>query len=201
MARFPEAQAEIFALTRQMIGGMRTMGGELADSPYSADELQERLDRADASAAAAVQAETVLRARYAARSADIAAVVEGDKAVLAWAEIVFRKTPEKLAGLGWGTRRPRRALSAPREVRDIVVVSQGPGWVKLKWKQPKGGGKVATYEIQRRQGSGSWDPAGVATNPEAILSQQPSGVPLEFQVVAINKAGEGAPSGVVTVML
>jgi len=41
----------------------------------------------------------------------------------------------------------------------------------------------------------------MSVEPQALLSGQERGVPLVYQVIAVNKAGEGEPSNVVTTVL
>jgi hypothetical protein len=158
------------------------------------------LDRAEAAQQAVAEAEALLKARYAARNIDLTEMLDGVKGVLIMAEIVYRKTPVQLAAFGWGARRKRRKPEAPGEVRDLTLTSRGDAWLRLTWKKPLKAGKVKAYRIQRRRLGGVWEEAGVATNTEALLTSQPRGVELDYRISAINKAGEGAPSALVTVV-
>ena len=72
----------------------------------------------------------------------------------------------------------------------------------MDWKEPADGGKVATYVIQRSEDGGtSWVVAGASVPSEYTLYNQPTNKPLLYQVVAVNRAGEGMPSNVVSVTL
>jgi len=198
MARFPEAHVEIFALARKVLEGMRRAGPEFASVPISVRELQRKVDRAAAAEKAVVDAVALLKARYARRNDDLAEMLEGVKGVLSLAEVIYRRTPERLAVFGWGKRRGRRRLKAPGEVRDLTLSARGDAWLRLTWNAPLRAGKVKAYRIQRRRLGDEWEEAGVATNRETLLIDQPRGVQLEYRISAINKAGDGAPSAVVT---
>ena len=72
----------------------------------------------------------------------------------------------------------------------------------LEWKKPKDGGPVATYLVQvSHAGKGDWRTASLCFETEITLAEQERGVQLEYQVVALNKAGEGLPSNVVAAVL
>ena len=48
---------------------------------------------------------------------------------------------------------------------------------------------------------GRWEGAGTIVGLRTRLENQPRGLQLEYRVVGVNAAGEGAPSGVVSVVL
>ena len=82
------------------------------------------------------------------------------------------------------------------------ILREGEGWILLDWKQPVDGEKVAAYKIQRRQrGGGSCAYVGVAVESEVLLSGQERGVDFEYHVIAVNTAGEGKASNIVTAVL
>src|SRR5438067_1951381 len=63
-------------------------------------------------------------------------------------------------------------------------------------------GLPAAYEIQRQATpGGTWDEAGTSATTEHSVMNQPRNVPLSFRVIAVNRTGSGAPSGVVSVLL
>ena len=201
MPRFPEDEPSIFALGQAIIGGARAAAADFRDCPISVDELEARFRRSKAADLAAVEADALSRTCHAAKDREIAEMIEAMKVTLAYAEITYRKTPEQLTGLGWGPRRPKAAPKPPGEVRDIAILGEGETWIKLGWKQPADGGKVKIYQIERRDGDGPWNMAGASPKPGTVLTDQPRGIRLSFRVIAVNKAGEGAPSGVVAAVL
>ena len=79
---------------------------------------------------------------------------------------------------------------------------QGDGSVMLAWKAPINGGNVTAYQVMRRpRAEGAFEDVATAVIPEATLTNQPKGVELEYQIIAINKAGQGPPSNTQMVVL
>jgi hypothetical protein len=81
-------------------------------------------------------------------------------------------------------------------------VRQDVGWIYLDWKEPGDGGRVAACKVQRSvtaasPGKTQW----TAVKSEYTLHNQPTAKSLLYQIVAINKAGEGLPSNTVSVTL
>lgn len=141
------------------------------------------------------------QAQHAAKDQAFAAIAEGVKRILKYAEATVGKNTEKLAGLGWGRRRDKTSLKVPGEVRNIAMGNQGDTWVVLSWNPPVEGGLTAAYQIQRKQATGPWEDAGTATETEYVVANQPRAVELSYRVIAVNKAGRGQPSGVVSAVL
>ena len=119
------------------------------------------------------------------------------------------KNKHALEIIGWGSRAEPTPTRPPGQVRVLKIVSEGPGTLKLDWKWPDTatGGPVKTYMVERReepapgQPMGAWHEAGLAFVTEASLSEQPRGLQMEYQVIAINAAGEGPASNIVAVVL
>lgn len=200
--KFPDAEPEIAALALRVIEGLRELGAELPAPPVPADELEARLDRFNSSKTRVVNATTTLREEHALNDRDLEHLVDGAKATLKYAEVVFRDQPERLNQLGWGPRRNGSSLEAPGEVRDIRIVSEGDTWVTLRWNPPVDGGAVGAYQIQRKKkDGGGWEDVGGSVGTVQTLSNQPRGIEMDYRVLAANKAGVGQPSATVTVVL
>jgi hypothetical protein len=123
-----------------------------------------------------VAAETATREQHAVKDDALEELVDGTKANLKYAEVVFRDQPERLTKLGWGPRRSGSTLEAPGEVRDIGIVAEGDTWVVLDWKPPVNGGAVGAYKIQRKKKDGAWEDVGSSVGTEQMLSSQPRGI-------------------------
>lgn len=202
MPRFPESEAEILRLAKFIAEGLRTAESDLPAPPVSADVLEARIAAVDAVAAATVVAESTLREHHAVKDREIESLVDGMKANLKYAEVAFRDRPERLSQLGWGPRRAAASVTAPGEVRDIRIVSEGDSWVILDWNPPVGGGDVGAYTIQRRKrDGGTWEDIGTSIGTRQLVSNQPRGVEFEYRVIAVNKTGAGQPSATLTVVL
>ena len=130
------------------------------------------------------------------------ALVDDMKADLRYAENTVNYDDAKLKLIGWGGRSAAIALVPPGQTRTLETPRQGEGWIFLDWKEPVDGGAVAAYKIQRRlRPDGPWLDAGLAVESETTLTAQERNKECEYLVIAVNKAGEGAPSNTVMAVL
>lgn len=115
----------------------------------------------------------------------------------------------KLLLIGWGPIGEGQSV-VPGQPRTLEAVVQGPGDCFLDWKNPApgGGGEVDFYRVERRkrtlqgQQTEDWGAWQVTTTVSEInLSGLDRGVEYDFRVIAVNSAGDSAPSNVVTVVL
>ena len=202
MPRFPRSEPEIAALAHVVTQGIAQAPDDFPNPPVPADELQVQLDAYNAARIAAIAAETEARGHHATKDEALDLLVDSVKATLKYAEVAVRNEPDKLGQLGWSDRSRGSALETPGEVRDIGVRAEGDTWIVLDWKAPVDGGAAAAYTIQRRnRDEGSWEDIGTAVETEELLGRQPRGIDLEYRVIAVNRAGSGQPSGVVTLVL
>ena len=199
--KFPQTQAKIMALAHAVMVGLGHLGPDDPPPPIPLDQFQALVEEFEAVDAAAVRKDAEASIQHAAKDEVYDRYKRSLKTTLRWAEAVFREHPERLAVFNWGLPRPKKPLQPPGQTRDIVVLGEGVNWVILDWKAPVDGGEVAAYRVQRRANRGDWEDVATAVESELHLKNQPRGVELEYQVIAINRAGEGAPSGVVTLVL
>ena len=201
MARFPKAEAKIAQLARLIAEGLAHAPEDFPSPPVSSADLLAQLaefQRRNAAHAASRAQTKILRAE---KLVSLKTVKDSMRADLRYAEIMARRHPTKLQLLGWGSRRPRTPLKPPGEVRDMAIRSEGDTWLLLGWGAPVDGGAVAAYRVLRRKPGGSWEDVATSTDAVELLREQPRGVELEFRVIALNRAGEGAPSATVTAVL
>lgn len=201
MGRFPRTEPEIAALALQIVDGLTQAAEDFPSPPVTADELRGLLDAFNGAGLAVTAAETTYRAQHAEKDVKLEKLVDGMKADLKYAEIAVRDEPEKLKSLGWRSRRDGSALEPPGEVRNIKIVAEGDTWIALQWKPPVEGGLPGVYRIQRKQDGGDWEDVGISTETQQMLGNQPRGVEFQYRVYAVNKAGTGQPSGIVTAVL
>ncbi|MGD8726106.1 MAG: fibronectin type III domain-containing protein [Gemmatimonadales bacterium] len=202
MARFPESEAEIFRLAQDLINGFRTYAEDYPTPPVPVEELEHAL-----AAYVTARTDAVAGAAAAKQGTDIKeealeSLTGLMKANIRYAETTTEFDDGKLRLIGWGGRAARTSLEPPGQVRSLEVVREGEDWIMLDWKAPSDGGKVAAYRIQRRpRGEGVWQDASMAVETELLLSGQERGVDLEYQVMAVNRSGEGLPGNIVTAVL
>jgi len=202
MARFPTREAEIAALAGDIIHGLTQYTEDFPAPPVAAPELQTAVDTYVAARESAVTAEGTAAEAFDTKDEALQALIDGMRAILRYAEGIARYDEGKLKLLGWSARRTRTQLEQPGQVRTLEVKKEGPGWVFLDWKPSFEGGVVAAYRIQHRQrADGSWQDVGMSVETEMVMGNQERGTELEYRVFAVNKAGEGESSNVVSAVL
>jgi hypothetical protein len=199
--RFPTTEAEIRALAQSIIAGLEG-NANFPSPPFSAAQLQALLDTVIQRSDAQVLSQAAAKQDTDSKQASISDMAAALKSVLRYAENAAHGEDTLLSQLGWGGRAASHALQAPGQSRLLEVTQQGTGWVTLDWKKPADGGAAASYKIERRgRAEGDWKLAGISVETEITLNNQERGKEWEYRVLAINKAGEGAPSNIVTAVL
>jgi len=202
MATFPRTEPETLALAMSMIDGLTNNTDIYPAPPVSTAELgiayaaYHTAKNAQTAALAAAEAATV------AKDDVLDSLIESMKTDIRYAENTVDYDDEKLKLIGWAGRKTPAALQVPGQSRLLEAVRQGDGWVFLDWKKPADGGRVAAYKVMRRErDGGSWAEIATAVISEATLVDQPKGKELEYQIIAVNKAGDGEPSNTVMCVL
>lgn len=198
---FPERESDVLALAWRMVEWLERNPELAAGAPVSADALRAAIDAAARASAQSAEADAKLRATFAAKDDGVARLKEVLTAHLQYVDMDVGGRPERLSGLGWGGRPGATDREPPGEVREVAVTLQSDGSVVLEWRPPSDGGPAAEYRIQRRKPGGRWEWVATALDNDCCVSGQPRGVDFDLRVVAVNKAGAGPPSAVVTVVL
>ncbi len=202
MARFPEGEAEIVSLAQSIASGLAVNIALYNTSPVSPAALQADLDGFISARSAVTNGRASLKQSVTSKNDALKLLVDDMKSILRYAENTAHYDDAKLKLLGWGGPAAARALVPPGQCRILEAPRQGEGWVFLDWKQPADGGAVASYKIQRRlRAGGTWHDVGLAMESETTLHDQERGKEWEYQVIAVNKAGEGPPSNTVMAVL
>ena len=201
MATFPRTETEVVSLAGKVANGLAEHAKVFPAPPTPPTELRRALKSYESARAAAIAAAKAAREQYALKADALKQVTDMLKGDIRYAENHVSHDAEKLKLIGWGGPRPKRKLKAPGQVMGLEVKEQGPGDIVLVWNKPTDGGKVAAYRIQSCRGRGRWREAGMTVDTRVRLEGQERGVELEYQVIAVNKAGVGVPSGVVMAVL
>ncbi len=202
MSRFPRTEAEVVVLAEAMITGLPMDPEHFPTPPITPEQLTTlRTDYVDARNSA-IAVESLLAQKVAAKDEKLAALVEGMKSDLRYAENAVNYEDDILKIIGWGRRKPPTPLVPPGQTRLLIIKEQGEGWVSIEWKAPIDGGKPSAYRVMRRERpAGPWMDVATAVICEATLPEQPRGKEFEYRIVAVNKAREGEPSNTVVVVL
>nr|VFK65472.1 MAG: Fibronectin type III domain-containing protein [Candidatus Kentron sp. UNK]VFK72418.1 MAG: Fibronectin type III domain-containing protein [Candidatus Kentron sp. UNK] len=203
MATFPIEENKIFILGQEMSSGLKANSDTFPAPPINPLDLDEALGAYTTKRDAAVAAQSAATQATAEKQATLQTLADKIKNNIRYAEMAVDYDDGKLKTIGWGGRKKPTPLAKPGRASDLVSGEQGEGTIALSWKKPADGGKVAAYEIRYRERSGDegWKTVGTAISTETMLTGQQRGKELEYVVVAINKAGEGAVSNVVMAVL
>ncbi len=202
MSRFPRTEAEVVVLAEAIITGLPMDSAHFPTPPVTPEQLGTLRTTYVAARNDTVAVESLLAQKVAAKDEKLAALVEGMKSDLRYAENAVNYEDDILKIIGWGGRKAPTPLVAPGQTRLLIIKEQGEGWLSLEWRAPIDGGKPSAYRIMRRERpAGPWMDAATAVVCEATLTDQPRSKEFEYRIVAINKAGEGEPSNTVVVVL
>lgn len=202
MPRFPTREAEVAALAGTMVYGLTEFADDFPSCPVSVEALQESLNRFTRAKDAAATAQASAAAAFAEKEESMEGLTENMKDILRYAETAARHDEAKLKNIGWSGRKEPGTLQLPGAPRTLEVKREGRGWIYLDWKSPGDGGAVAAYRVVRRAlGEVEWQEVGLCFESMTVLTDQPQGIELEYQVIAINKAGESLPSNLITAAL
>jgi hypothetical protein len=202
MSRFPLREPDIQRLANDIIKGLSANPDQFPAPPSSADEIKSALEAYEAGRDAMNAGATTAKSGITAKNQALTTLVDRMKGVLTYAESLSRNDAGKLHLLGWGSPRGRVANEAAGQPQNVVVVNEGKGWLELEWTAPSSGGTPTAYRVRRRKpGATDWVDVGMSVETSIRLTDQEAGAELEYQVIAVNKVGEGAPSNVVRVVL
>jgi hypothetical protein len=202
MARFPKSEAEIATLGQDLVNGLRTHTDDFPNPPVPPDELQATLQTYLDARQAAGNAAGAATEAIAVKQEALEALTDQMKSNLRYAENTVKYDNAKLEKLRWGGRGSSTPLAAPGQVLSLTGPREGNGWILLEWREPVDGGRPSAYRVQRRlHEDHDWEEAGMSVDTQTLLRGQKRGVAWYYQVIAVNKAGEGEPSNSVTVVL
>ena len=202
MANFPRTETAIAELANDMVTGFAGNPATYPAPPVVPADLSVLLDTLIGAHNGAVAAQAAAEQATTDKDDALENLVDGMKTDLRYAENTVDFDDDKLKLIGWGGRKQGTALAVPGQSRLLEAPRQGEGWVFLDWKAPANGGKPAAYRVIRRErDGGSWENVATAMLTEVTLVEQPRGKELEYQIIAVNKAGEGEASNTVMVVL
>jgi len=202
MAKFPRKESDIVALAVSMVTGFADHTDVYPSPPVNPTELGALISDYNNKKEAAAAAEVAARQATTEKDHALEALIDKMEIDLHYAEDTVGNNSPQLQLIGWNGRKPRTPLTPPGQTRLLEVLHQGPGWLTMDWKKPVDGGKVAAYNIQRRQRpEGDWIQISMAVGTEITLHDQGRGTEWEYRVIAVNKAGEGPASNTVMAVL
>ena len=200
MPTFPTTETNVLQLANNVVAGL-TMHG--ADFPnVSQLDLETAIADFEGAANSCQLARAAAKGLTVSKDEKYQALSALLKKSLAQATI---DNPTKLDEIGWSLPSPRTPLAAPGMATNLASSFQGDGEISLKWDKPTTGGKVATYILQSQvyaEGQWSnWQMVNFFYDHEVTITGQPTGVKINYRVIASNDAGQSNPSNTITVVL
>src|SRR5262245_46208133 len=157
MPSFPISEPEITRLAQDISRGLTANPELFPAPPATAAEIDQALGAYNVARDAAITASSAALQGTAAKDEALNALVGMMRADLKYAEANTRNGESKLQRLGWVSKRRRLPTDVPGQVITLQLVHEGKTSVRLLWKDPFDGGKVAAYKVQRRQrDEGDW---------------------------------------------
>jgi hypothetical protein len=202
MAEFPTRESDIIALALKLIEGFTENPDVFPSPPVTPEQLRATLERFKDADEAAAKASGAARDAHVLKDEILEELTDQMRSKLKYAESVAGREEGKLSLVGWAGRRSGSALEPPEEPRGLEIVKTGRNWLVLDWKEPRGGGQVAGYQVEvATREEGVWREAGMSLSSEKLVAEQQRGVELEYRVFSANRAGRSLPSNTVRVTL
>lgn len=199
--RFPKTEPEIIALGQQIENGLNT-NANLADSPVDKAVFSAKLADYLAKRDEIVVLSAQLGTKHDEKDDLQEDLTDDMQRIIDYLASKTNNDPEQLATVGWivdagsGTKQP------PGQPRALEIVNQTDASIFLDWKNPNGGGRVASYRVERRERpAGAFETVGANNLTELLLTNQPRGKELEYRVIAFNTNGDSTPSNTVAAVL
>lgn len=201
MRKFPIKESEIIALAQTIAAGLAANTTTFPTPPVTVAVLNAHIADYLMSRDAVIAAEAALKTMHADKDVHLSELTVMMKDVIDYADMIAHGDDATLSLIGWSGRAQPTAMQPPGQSRALEIIGQGDGWVRLDWKEPVGGGKVAAYKVQRGEDGVNFADVATAIESEAALFDQPKMKTLIYRVAAINKAGEGMPSNTISITL
>ncbi|MFY9234185.1 MAG: fibronectin type III domain-containing protein [Fimbriimonadaceae bacterium] len=211
--RFPTRKPDIDALTNAILAGIAANPIDYPSGPgqpFNTANLTNFNNTKNTAKNTRQQEEGQFRVAVTAENGSYDVVTDEVRRFVNLAIAVHGIKSPKLLLIGWAPLAEGESF-VPGQPRALEAVIQGQTDTFLDWKSPApaaGKGEVSHYRIERRirtlQGQqtedwGAWQATAIET--EIVLSGLERGVEYDFRVIAVNVAGDSAPSNTVTLVL
>jgi hypothetical protein len=195
--KYPIKEDERIALARSINKGLQDNPEVFPNPPVLVADAKAKIAEYDGDRATADASIAKAQIDVQKKDGTLDEVDDNNKDVLSWAERLTNGDDAKLRLLGWGGAAASKKLQPPSQPASFELIKLLDGGGFFDWKEPKLGGKPASYIVRRSEDGISFSDAKTVTDSEATLFEQPRGKKLWYQVVALNGAGESEPSNTV----
>ena len=205
MPTFPTKPTEVLSLLKTMAAGFSTHPEIFPNPPHPSDDLNDEAANFDIEHNANVEAQSIAEQTKETEKLRLEKIKTKLKANIAYAIHVTHEERE-LNIIGLSNRSAPTPLAPPEQPISLEAPRYGDGTVYLHWTAPKGGGKVQAFRIQRRElhsdgPDTDWVFCDLSFITEAMLTNQPRGIMLEYRVISANLAGESEASNIVSLTM
>jgi hypothetical protein len=197
--QYPIKEDERIALGRAIFKGLEDNPAVFPNPPVSTADGKTKIAEYDTDRATADNSIAKSQIDVQTKDETLGELDYMNKTVLDWAERLTNNDDAKLRLLGWGAPAAPKKLQPPSQPASFELIKLLDGGGFFDWKEPKLGGKPASYIVRRSEDGISYTDVKTVIASEATLQDQPRGKKLWYQVVAINGAGESEPSNTVVV--
>ena len=195
--RYPEKEDERIALARSINNGLEANPDVFPNPPVKVTDGKAKIAQYDTERAEADESMARSAIKVQTKDSTLGEIDDNSKDVLSWAERLTNGDDANLRLLGWGGVAPSRKLQMPSQPSAFEILRPFDGGGFFDWKEPRQGGKPASYIIRRSENGIDYEDIKTVTDSEATLFDQPRGKKLFYTVVALNAAGESEASNTV----
>jgi hypothetical protein len=197
---YPNDEDGQIDLARRVAAGLAEQTDIFPTPPIAPDFLKSLIDDFQTKRQIAEDLRQKAQQAFQACNDALQALNSAVKSDLSYAEKTVNFNQNQLQLIGWGGGSASNKHKPPGQCSDLETVKLGNGWIYFDWTEPVNGGKITGYKIMRSSDDGAtWETVATSIESEYTLHNQPMLKNLLYRVVAINKAGEGAPSNTVSI--
>ncbi|OHB58990.1 MAG: hypothetical protein A2Y12_19660 [Planctomycetes bacterium GWF2_42_9] len=197
MANFPRTESDVYVLSQKVKAGLESSSEIFPAPPVAPADMDQLLEALNTAQAAVNTARAAAEAATEAKLAAMEALAAATKKNIRYAENTVDFEDEKLKLIGWAARRPKTKPDLPGQPLGLVARHCPDGGVELCWDSPVNGSKPLCYRVDRQaRGQTKWEIVATSVEKSIVIEAQPQNISTQWQVVAINRAGQSMPSNV-----
>ncbi len=200
MPTFPTKEADILALTYQMIAGYKAHPADYPGIIWQILHIKRIIYEGRRHAHVNARSKAILATES--KQVRLDELKRIMKNYLRKSEVDVAGDPAKLAYIGWGPKAASQDITMPGQPQNLRIIN-GENKLLLKWDRPIGGGTVRYYIIEKREvkPDSVWTLVATSYDTQKSLSHQPHGAQIEYRVKAVKTAGESIPGNIVSISL
>ncbi len=199
-SKFPKKEAEVVALAETVASGLTLNAKTYPNLPILVKDMQALITDFIKARDNEVAKHAIADSATIAKNKNLEDLIQALKKNLRYAENTVDFNNAKLEQLGWSGRKLKGTGQPPGETLSLEKTAIGDEWISLAWKKPVKGGRIAKYNVERKEVlTGEWEIVATVKITETNLVNQPVGKDLRYRVFAQNASGEGDPSNSITV--